>query len=340
MNKKIQIGCSYFGNRHLEHFQNDIDSLKQSGFNTILLTYSENDFFFYSKTISKMVSIAKNNNFTVYIDPWGWGGLFGGEAFSKYVMEFDTLKQINQKGEKVPALCLNQEKTLNLLYNWIDSVGKMETDYVFWDEPHFYIKDFKKDNSDFGCFCNKCSYLYDKMFNEKLDIKNFNKKKFYHFKTISILTFLNKLFLYVKKNNKKNALCLLPGTENEKGGLFDWNRIPDLKELDLIGTDPYWLRMKKPVSYVFDYAKKIENIAKQNNFKSEIWIQGYKLKKKDLPELKIVIQELLNDKKFNFDSMMFWSYKMGYPMSTLESQNYNYLWNEIIKILKSLFDRC
>lgn len=331
MKKNMQIGCSYFGNRYLEHFQKDLNDLKKSGFNTILLTYSENDFFFYSKTINKMVDIAKENNFTVYIDPWGWGGLFGGEAFSKYVMEYDALKQINQKGEKVPALCLNNKKSIDLLFKWIASASSFNTDYIFWDEPHFYIKDFKKNNSDFGCFCDSCSLLYKKIYNEELSYKNFNKNKFYKFKTDSIHNFLNTVFSEVKKYNKKNALCLLPAEEIEKGGMYDWCKISELNNLDLIGTDPYWLRLKKPLSFVFEYAEKIKKIAEKNDLKSELWIQGYKLKKKDIPELKHLIKSIIKNREYNFDSIMFWSYKAGYPMSFLQSDSYEKIWKEMIK---------
>lgn len=332
---KKQIGCSYFGNRYIEHFKQDLTELQSGGFNTILLTYSENDYFFYSNTIKKMVKLAKQENFTVYIDPWGWGGIFGGEAFSKLVMEYENIKQINQKGEKVPALCINNNKTLKLLFEWIISAVSFDADYIFWDEPHFYFQDFKKVHSDFGCFCSVCSALYQKMFNEKLSIENYNKSNFYKFKSISILNFLNTVFSEVKKHNKKNALCVLPGKENEKGGLFDWNKIPELQNLDLIGTDPYWLRVNKTPDYVFEYANKINKLAKQNKLKSEIWIQFYKLEKKDFKEHDFVVNELLNNQKFDFDSIMFWSYKAGYPMSFLQSDDYEKYWfnvkNSVLK---------
>lgn len=331
---KKQIGCSYFGNRFLEHYISDLSKMKAGGFNTILLTVSENDLQYYSETLQKMVDIAKKNRFTVYLDPWGWGGIFGGEADSRLVMLDSSLKQFNQKCEETPSVCPNNPKTFEHLKEWIKFAVSTEADYIFWDEPHFYFKDFKKEKADFGCFCSVCKELYKKKYNEELIYnKRFDFKKMAQFKIDSIIKFINKLTSEVKKYKKKNALCLLPILENEKSGYFDWNRINELKNVDLIGTDPYWFRMKKDKQFVFDFADRIIKIAETRKIKSEIWVQAYKLRIKDLNELKFVIKNLIS-KKYNFDSIMFWSYRCGYPMSFLQSEKYDYLWNEISNCLK------
>ena len=140
----MKYGLSYFGCRYPQHFKKDLDELKKKGFQKVLITYSENDYFFYSKTIKLLNQIAKENGFETYLNPWGVLGIFGGEAFSKFLLDNIDIWQKNNLGEIVPHACLTNPKTLELLMKWLNSALEIQSDYIFWDEPHFILKIFKK----------------------------------------------------------------------------------------------------------------------------------------------------------------------------------------------------
>ncbi|MBP7653319.1 hypothetical protein KA977_07845 [Candidatus Dependentiae bacterium] len=323
----MNIGCSYFGCRYPEHFITELDNMKKIGFNTILITYCENDYFFYHKTICKMVEIAKKSGFTTYINPWGVLGIFGGEAFSKWLIDYPEIWQTDNSGKRVGHACINHPLTEKLLFDWLKKAIETDCDYIFWDEPHFYFKDFQSETGVWGCSCKICRELFENKFGYEFPQKKINTD-LSDFRSESITNLLNNLCKYVNENKKKNNICLLPTEDSSMGGLSNWNYIKNITNTNIISTDPYWQRKNKTVSeYVGYYSDKLLTLASSINSMSEIWVQAYKIIKNKENEIYEAVR-LIKSKKP--DSIMFWSYKAGYPMSELESEDWTKSWNTII----------
>ena len=47
----MQFGVSYFGVRHPQHFQRDLEEIARLGFTSIIFTFSEEDHRFYQGTL-------------------------------------------------------------------------------------------------------------------------------------------------------------------------------------------------------------------------------------------------------------------------------------------------
>lgn len=327
----MRIGCSFFGCRFPEHFKIEIEHLKNSGFDTVLITFSENDYFFYHKTICKLVETAKTAGFTVYLNPWGVLGIFGGEAFSKWLVDYPEIWQKDNSGKPAGSACINNPVTEKLLFDWSQKAVETGCDYIFWDEPHFYFKDFQKDTGVWGCACDICRNAFEKKYGYPFPENKINND-LADFRNDSITVLLNKLCGYVKESGKKNNICLLPTEDSSMGGLSDWNKINFIGGIDMISTDPYWQRKNKKVSEYVDYfSNKLIHLSKDIKTESEIWVQAYKIIKNRENEIAEAVN-LIKTKKP--DSIMFWSYKAGYPMSELESEDAYKTWNTILKSIK------
>jgi hypothetical protein len=55
---------------------------QQLGMNTVLVCVSEEDMLYYRQNITTVIRLARELGLNVWVSPWGYGGLFGGEALS------------------------------------------------------------------------------------------------------------------------------------------------------------------------------------------------------------------------------------------------------------------
>jgi hypothetical protein len=114
---------SYFGNRYLDHFERDLDEIRDHGFDTVVHCVTEADREWGLKRIAEMFAMTREAGLSCWADPWGVAGVFGGEAHSGYLA----------RGGTVGA----GDATLQaLLHNWIEDVAAAGAECVFWDEPN------------------------------------------------------------------------------------------------------------------------------------------------------------------------------------------------------------
>jgi hypothetical protein len=104
----MKTGVSYFGNRIPEHFVNrDLPDIIAHGCTYIVHTFSENDLQHYATSLKSMVTATREAGLEAYIDPWGVGGVFGGEAYSEFLPNNLDAWQTKLDGAPVPMACLN-----------------------------------------------------------------------------------------------------------------------------------------------------------------------------------------------------------------------------------------
>lgn len=334
----IKKGVSYFGNRFLKHFKEDLREIRSACCNYIIHTFSENDLLYYRKTLKEFVKISKDNGLEVYIDPWGVGKIFGGEAFSGFVAEHPEDCQVLATGERVPAACPNSRAFQSFMMNWVEQACALDPDVIFWDEPHYFVhyslnQDFK--NSDWACFCESCrnKFKYEYGRNPEFLLT----EEMVRFREKSLLNFLEPLLKKVKEMKVKNALCLLPMPSDEvekRLGIQDWETFTALEEVDIVSTDPYWALMKEPLGeFIKKFGGKIVELALKYHKESEIWIQGFRIPSEREKEVSEAVQ-LVSD--LNPTRIAVWSYQGTGCMSELSCERPGKVWGIIKKNFKKL----
>ncbi len=311
----MKIGLSYFGNRICEHVKTDMRLLKMIGFDFVIHTYSENDFEFYEKTMHDIVEISKGEGLEVWLDPWGVGGFFGGEAYSSWVGKYPKICQINSVFERVPAACPNNENFRKLITTWIRSAGKSGADFVFWDEPHFYHL-FSKGGL-WCCRCPSCINKFKERYETDLPLKSSSRVEF--FKKESILDFLSFATDNAGKEGLRNAVCILP--ESEESFLANVCSLPDL---EVIATDPYGILFGKSLDdYVRNETRKLKRAAEKYGKKTQIWTQAFKVPREKHKE---VISAMDIPLKLGVDSIAVWGFKACKCISSISSESPDELW--------------
>lgn len=314
----MKIGVSYFGNRILEHVKTDMHLLKAVGFDFIVHTYSENDFEFYEKTMHDIVKITKKEGLEVWLDPWGVGGFFGGEAYSSWVGKYPNICQIDSVFKRVPAACPNNNDFRALIKAWIKSAAESGADFVFWDEPHFY-QHFSKAGL-WCCRCPSCVKRFKELYKKEFPVKKTSKIEF--FKMESIIDFLSFVTEVAEKEGLRNAVCILP--EADEAFL---TKIATLPGLEVLATDPYGILFGKPLNdYVTNETRKLKRAAERFDKKIQIWAQAFKVPHEKHQE---VIDAMDKISELGVDSIAVWGYKACKYISSIASESPDELWGMI-----------
>ncbi|GFP21013.1 hypothetical protein HKBW3S06_00239 [Candidatus Hakubella thermalkaliphila] len=339
----MRKGVSYFGNRYINHFQNDLEEMKAHGCNAIIHTFSENDLLFYSGTLAEMVELSHKAGFQVYIGSWGVGGIFGGEAFSQFVMKNPAACQVRLDGKPTPAACMNNPAFRDFMKTWIDAAVSLGGDYIFWDEPHFHfpeevraeVLDEKKQldtqklssllaagEIPWTCYCDVCRRLYREKFGQEMP--EALDESIVLFREETILNFLAEMLAYSGEKGQKNAVCLLP-TENPLiAGVTKWEKVAGLAGLDMIATDPYWFVWGQKVEeFVPYFTHKVLALGEEFHLETQVWVQAFSVPAGREEEVRKAVELIAG---LGVKNIAAWSYRAASPMSAIKSANPSLVW--------------
>jgi hypothetical protein len=274
----MKTGIAYFHNRDVRHFERDLDDIVAHGCNFVVHCYSELDMAWYNQAVEKIVRMTKDRGLSVYLDPWGLGGMFGGETFSKFVGEHLDARQIARDGTSLPAACPNQPAFRELIEMWVQRAADLGADVVLWDEPHFYY-DFVHTSSweNWACRCNVCRELFRKETGS--DIPDQLTTEVENFRQRCMLSFLEQSCAQARGLGMKNCVCLLPdetGSLGKVAGTSPWHHIARLPDVDIFGTDPYWALFGGEVDeFVGRYCARVKDLCAAYKKEAQIWVLAF-----------------------------------------------------------------
>lgn len=296
-----------------------------AGASYIVQTFSENNMEFNKENFLKMNSYAKSEGLEVHIDPWALAGVFGGEAYSKFVLDNVDVWQKNNLGEPVPYACLNHDKTRAFVKGWVDIVTDLNIDYIFWDEPHFFIQ-YDVSSSIWGCRCEICQRKFR---NEHgCEMPTDCSDEILGFKRNSINLFLFEILTYSREKGNKNGLCVIHPTVGESYESY-WRDLVVSLPLEYFGTDPYWLGWNRTIEeMVVPQLEMVIKVCKDAGILSQIWLQGFKIKNEQIREWERGLDILLDS---DCDLVGVWSYGCCNSLSYLDFNTSEKLWQILLK---------
>ena len=306
-------GVSYFGVRSPRHALSDIKDIKEAGFNAILHTWSEEDQQYYFDTMKQIVDASANLGLIVYVNPWGVGRVFGGEAYSELTARNHDMCQVGLDGTPKVAACPNHPEFRAYMHKWIESVCATKVSTIFWDEPHFYFE--KGGLSNWSCRCKRCQEGFRKQFGYEMPAELTDDVKL--FRENSLIDFLKEMTSDVHARGKRNCVCMLPPWF--PAGLDDWGKVAKLESVDEVASDPYWERGAAEEWVREKYAetaRKLTDVASQYNKATQMWIKAYQIEAGHENDLAVAVEET---RKANIQNIFAWSYRGTETLSRLKS---------------------
>lgn len=326
-----EFGTSYFGVRNRSHAETDLDRFRDAGLNAVLHTFSERDKRYYEGTMQDVVAASKERGFTVYVNPWSVGRVFGGEALSEFIGEHPEAHQVTSEGQRVAAACFNAPEFREYVRDWTRSAAGLGADVLFWDEPHWFIPewfDAEFGDDEWGCRCEHCQARYEATYDEPMPAEATERVR--EFKADQLLEFLREMMALAREEGCENAVCLLP-SEDAEHGLSDWEQLAASDDLDVLVTDPYWgvfPDAEGAGQFVRYFSEKIADVAAEYDLRSQIWIQGFRLPAGSTEDVRIATRTAVGS---GVDSVMLWGYDGCKSISEIACEEPEGVWEAFLE---------
>ncbi len=325
MKDRVKVGVSYFGVRNPLHVAHDLYDMASNGIDFVVHTYTENDMIFYHDTMVEIVQLSHKMGLEVYIDPWGVLGIFGGEAFSRFVARNRDANQVFSNGETAPAACPNNPKTVDYMMEWLEKAADTGADVVFFDEPHFSAR-----SDRWACRCEHCQRKFREIYGHDMPLELTDEVMEFRFQ--SIAEFLKKLAAKAKELGMRTAVCMLP-REHEA---THWETIFSMPEIDIVGTDPYWVPRKLTGDDVYRHVRKfsdmVMDLATKYGKEPQIWIQLFGIPSGQEGDIEIAVRAARDAGVAN---LVAWSYRATAYMSYIRSDDPEMAWATLLKAYRN-----
>jgi len=273
----IQTGVSYFANGWPHHLERDLDDIRAHHCSYIVHCFSENEMVFARQRTAQFFRMTRDAGLGCWANPWAVLGLFGGEQFSAFVPRNPEACQVLSTGQRAPAACPSAAETRAAMKLWLAMAIDFGADTIFWDEPHLYIPGwddlgFAPDDA-LACFCPRCRDSFRVRFGQPMPKTLTPELRL--FRDNLMMDFLSEMIGYVHDRGVKNAITLLPVDDTARESL-PWNRVADIRGLDIFGTDPYWyLHHRDCETFVREQMKKTMDVCQPRGLTAHFWAQGF-----------------------------------------------------------------
>ena len=328
-----QWGVSYFGVRNPQHFQRDLDAIARLGFTYIVFTFSENDHRFYQGSVAEFVRLTQERGLRAYVDPWGVGGVFGGEAFTERGAWDLEGQQRRSDGRPLPLLCPSSDEARIYLSRWIDTVADvLRADAIFWDEPHFYLPfGAARAQGLWACCCARCkerfTSVYDKPFpcRETPDVR--------HAKQAAIADLLADLTTMAGEKGLRNIVCLLTDPDTLDDLESKWEPYAAMAHIDVLAADPYPLWHGRDVATTRVFCEALQRLGSRYGKATQMWVQGFRVPQDAAPMLG---QEMRLMAACGIRDIAMWSYLATAYMSSHACVQPEHVWGVFTQTLAEL----
>jgi hypothetical protein len=328
----VRFGISYFGVRDPRHARADLDEIAGAGFTDVVHTFSEHDLRYHVDDVARLVEETKVRGLGATLDPWGVGGLFGGEAWSELALTDLSCRQIDAEGRSVPAACPNAPATSALMRRWTRAALALGPDRLFWDEPHFYMGAFSDRPAPPCCRCEACQGAWNREGGSG-SLPPEGDPALDRFRGASLRGLLEVALAAARGADVRHSVCLLPRGEFAGAASDDWEAFADLPGVDRLATDPYWMdRDVDPADFVREHVAPLATICRDRRRELEVWIQGIRIPTGDEGGIERAVAAAAES---GADSIAFWSFRGTERMSSLACGDPGAAWSAMKRAVRA-----
>lgn len=315
---------AYFGNRYLDHFRRDLEEIVDHGFNGIVHCATEADLEWRLERLGEIFRLTRDAGLECWADPWGVGGVFGGEAYSGFVGRNPDAMQRTSAGSSVPHACLRNLAFTGFMKQWIDGMAQSGAETIFWDEPHLAMSS----DEVFTCVCETCTAEFG-------PFPSTISPEVTEFRVATAKGFLDEMTKHARSKGLRNSVCLYPleGEAAARMGVPSIGQVSALEAVDDVGVDPYpvfELLSGRSLSdfdaerFVGGWADKLVEVASSSAVTVHIWIQGFLL-----PEGSEGLVEACAAaaRRHGVSDLAFWGYRAAEVTSLIKPGNPRAVWS-------------
>lgn len=329
----MRFGVSYFGVRNPQHTERDLDEMARLGFDYVVLTFSEHDHRFYQQSVAACVHQAHERGLTVWVDPWGVGGIFGGEAFSDQGAWQVEAQQQRRDGRSLPLLCPTSEAVRDYLRHWIRTVAEvLRAEAIFWDEPHFYLPVAASPAAGlWSCACVRCREGFEAAYGYALpDLETAAVRQW---KQDVVIALLEEVTQVAMGYGLRNMVCVQPDDGRLAGLEAKLERFAANPNLEVLSTDPYPLLYGRPIESTRGFCEALLRSCQRYGKTPQMWIQGFRVEAGDEP---LLGKEMELMAACGVADIAIWSYLGTAYMSSHVCADSDQVWQVVTQAMQQL----
>ncbi|MXY60242.1 MAG: hypothetical protein F4Y96_07330 [Chloroflexi bacterium] len=307
----MKLGVTYLGNRFVRHYaERDLPEIVETGCDYVVHTFSEYDLAFHSGETGALVDATRQAGLEAWLDCWGLGGLFAGEAFSDFLLQHPEAWQVRPDGERVPVACPNVPAFRELLRTWIEAAAGAGADAVFFDDPLA--------PAEAACVCHDCREAQP-AFLEAQDGRTFQQW--------SLGRLMEDACDSARGLGLRTAVGVLPGS-----GLPE--QLAAARAADVIAVSPLWRAHGQPVSpYVYDACAAVAAACHDSRQEPMAWLQAFSIPANRENEITQAAEAMVAAGIANVST---WCYRAGEQMTAIRSEQPQLAWETVVAAYRSL----
>jgi hypothetical protein len=314
----INLGVSYIPVHNPKHISTDMQEISGIGCNEVLFALSENNLFILDGAWKFGPAIARENGLRPLAVVWGYANTFGGGRISQIMLNDTEMWIRDRKGNIAPQACFNNPKICSRFFEIADLLAGSGFEGIFVDEP-----------TPQDCWCPHCREKFKQKYGEDMERYD-GRPQYLEFRRNDTIDYVKAICDGIKKSRPTltTMACLMP---------YDrecWDEVAALENLDDFGTDPYWLvdRTNLTLAKSITLSEECRALAARNKKRSHIWLNAWKIRRGDEPEIYTGGLELANT---GHDRLFTWSYLGG--LGTNEaSEDPEEVWKQVSRLYKEL----
>ncbi len=318
----MKLGVAYLGNRFVRHFtERDLPEIVEAGCDYVVHTVSEHDLAFHSGEIAGLVAATRQAGLEAWLDCWGVGGLFAGEAFSDFLVRHPEAWRTRPDGrrqERAPAACPNAPAFRELLSSWVSAAAAAGADAVFFDDP-------MAPGRRMECVCEGCVEAqadYERQREPGQELWQW-----------SIARLIAQACAEARALGLRTAVGVLPGLPEQGERVLD-EQFAVARSADVVAVSPLWRAHGQPVApYVSGSSARVVAMCRATGQEPMGWLQAFSIPAGREGEIAQAAEAMADA---GIENIAAWCYGAGEQMTAIRSERPRAAWNAAAVVYRSL----
>ena len=307
----MQLGVTYLGNRFVRHYaERDLPEIVEAGCDYVVHTFSEYDLAFHSGEISALVDATHEAGLEAWLDCWGLGGLFAGEAFSDLLLRHPEAWQVRPDGELLPVACPNAPAFRELLQTWVEAAARAGADAVFFDDPLV--------SAEATCVCDSCRESQP-TFLDRHDGRTTLQ--------VGLARLLEDACGSARGLGLRTTVGVLPGPSLPE-------QMTAARAADIVAVSPLWRAHGQAVSpYVYEACVATVAACRESGQEAMAWLQAFSVPAGQEHEISEAAEAMAAAGIANVST---WCYRAGEQMTAIRSERAQVAWESVVAAYRRL----
>ncbi len=315
----MKLGVTYLGNRFVRHYtERDLPEIVETGCDYVVHTFSEYDLAFHSGEISALVDATHAAGLEAWLDCWGLGGLFAGEAFSDFLLRHPESWQVRPDSGRVPVACPNAPAFRELLQTWTEAAAKAGADAVFFDDPMA--------SAEVTCVCDSCR----EALSLPSEVDEPGSAGLVDGRTAlqsGLVRLMEDACGSARGLGLRTAVGVLPGPSLPE-------QMTAARAADIVAVSPLWRAHGQPVApYVYDACAAVAAACRDSQQEPMAWLQAFSIPAGCEDE---IVQAAEAMAAAGIANVSTWCYRAGEQMTAIRSEQAQAAWAAVAAVYRGL----